>query len=123
MVRPTKLQTTPSGTYYNLGVGVMDTVTVSYPVNEVKDVIPVVNVMLFPNPVTTHLNINIGSEIATTVTMQVLNIEGKSMAMTTKQLKAGDNAFSLSVAVMPSGIYTLLITTNAGTICKKWVKE
>lgn len=49
-VRPVKLTLTPSGKYYNLGIGVTDTATVSFAPLQIEAVQPTVQLSVYPNP-------------------------------------------------------------------------
>ena len=123
MVRPVKLQSTPSGGYYNLGIGVTDTATVSFASSlEVAAVTPSIQISLFPNPATDLLNITVGAANTGIATICIVNEAGQQMSMTTKQLNSGTNAYQLNVAKYPAGIYTLKIKAGDNEVATKWVK-
>ena len=123
MVRPVELKTTPSGTYYNLGIGVTDTIHVSYVASlQVAAVTPAINVSLYPNPANTSINVTVNAESPCIATMYVVNIAGEQLNTVTKQLKAGDNTYALNVADMPPGIYSLVVNAGDKSVVKKWVK-
>lgn len=124
MVRPVKLQTTPSGSYYNLGIGITDSATVTYPlpvsiasVNEIP-----VDINVFPNPAQHTLGVTINTIASGTMTMYIVDISGAVLFPVTRQLSAGQNGYSLDVSALPSGIYTLCVQTGSNTVVKKWVK-
>jgi hypothetical protein len=124
MVRPVKLQTTPSGSYYNLGIGITDSATVTYPlpvsiasVNEIP-----VDINVFPNPAQHTLGVTINATASGTMTMYIIDISGAVLFPVTRQLSAGQNGYSLDVSALPSGIYTLCVQTGSNTVVKKWVK-
>lgn len=121
-VRPVKLQTTPSGKYYNLGIGTIDTATISFGPLEVAAVVPQISINLFPNPAQNYLNVTVQATESGIATMYVVNEMGQKMNMVTKQLNAGDNNYSLNIAAMPPGLYSLVVNTGANTTVKKWVK-
>lgn len=122
MVRPVKLQTTPSGAYYNLGIGISDSATISFPPSSIETLTANMDVNVFPNPATNVLNVSVTTDMPSTATLCVVNIKGERFAMATKQLQSGTNSFSLQISDLPSGVYSVLITSEGMTVSKKWVK-
>lgn len=123
MVRPVKLQSTPSGAYYNLGIGITDSATVSFPISAVENTpIVTLNFELYPNPASNYINVAINAEAASTATLSVVNIKGDRFATATKQIQQGTNVFSLQVADLPAGMYTVQVTAGGNTTVKKWIK-
>ncbi len=122
MVRPVKLQSTPSGTYYNLGVGVTDSATVSYGPLDVAAIVPAINLSVFPNPAQNNLNVVVSVDVPAVATMYMINETGQKFNAATKQLNAGDNHYSVNIANMPPGVYSLIVNTGQNTTVKKWVK-
>jgi hypothetical protein len=122
MVRPVKLQSTPSGNYYNLGVGIQDTVTISTSVSQIEILLPAVSISVFPNPAQYHLNVSITSTGAGKVVMHMVNETGQCLNSITKQLQPGMNNYSFNTINMIAGIYTLIIETGNSIKEIKWVK-
>jgi hypothetical protein len=123
LVRPVKLKTTPSGTYYDLGVGVTDTAHVTYAsALQVASVVPAINVSLYPNPAQSYITVTVNTDAPAAATMYVVNVAGEQMNVVTKQLKAGNNAYSLNVTGLPAGVYSLVVNTGTNSVVKKWVK-
>jgi Secretion system C-terminal sorting domain len=124
MVRPVKLQSTPSGNYYNLGVGVYDTATVSFSTTAIAAVSqPSVNLTLFPNPAQNYLNVIVNTEAPEVVTMYVVNEMGQTFSIVTKELQSGDNKYSLNISAFAPGMYTLVVRNGENSVVKKWVKN
>jgi len=124
LVRPVKLQSTPSGGYYNLGVGITDTATVSYPLppSQVANIIPAITISIYPNPTQSSLNVTINTPVSSDATMYIVNVKGQTCNTVTKQIKPGDNNYMLNVTNMPPGVYSLVVKTGDNTVVKKWVK-
>jgi len=124
MVRPVKLQSTPSGGYYNLGIGITDTGTVSFhvPTLGVAAFAPIVDVMLSPNPAQNYLNATISSDMSGVATMYVVNEMGQTIERSTKQFNKGTNYYSLNTVSLAPGMYFLVVKTGETTISRKWVK-
>jgi Secretion system C-terminal sorting domain len=122
IVRPVKLQSTPSGGYYNLGVGAIDTLTVTSSRLQVAAILPFVNLSLFPNPAQSSLNVTVNTDNACVATMHVVNAQGQVFDMITKQLNAGINLYSLNVSDMAAGVYQMVVTTGNTRVVKEWVK-
>jgi hypothetical protein len=121
-VRPVKLQSTPSGTYYNLGVGLTDSLTVTFGPLGVASVTPSVQVSLFPNPAQGDLNVTVETDVACIASMYFTNEAGQLFSKTTKQLNAGNNRYTVSIADLAPGIYFLMVNTGTATTVQKWVK-
>ncbi len=122
MVRPVKLQTTPSGGYYNLGVGVTDTITITNSTLQVSSVQPVMNISLFPNPAQSNLNVAINTDNGCVATMYVVNAQGQVFDRVTKQLKAGNNQYTLSVSDLAAGVYQMVVIAGDTRVVKEWLK-
>jgi hypothetical protein len=123
MVRPVKLQSTPSGAYYNLGVGMTDTGTISFKPLIVASVPTPASLNLFPNPAQEHLNVKVHCETGCTATMFITNISGQVFNLVTRYLNEGDNNYAVNIADLAPGVYTLCVNTGNGTVARKWVKE
>ena len=124
MVRPVKLQATPSGSYYNLGIGITNSANVTYPIHTsfVSNVDADIDVLLSPNPAQNNLSVQVKTGNADAVTMYVVNIAGEHFYPITKQLSAGENKFNLNITDLPPGMYMLCVKNNNGIIVKKWIK-
>ncbi len=121
-VRPVKLQLTPSGKYYNLGIGLIDSATISFPPLQVVNTAATVAVNVFPNPTSGNLNVVVNANTATVATMYVVNMQGQRMNMVTKQLSNGDNAYMLNVTNLAPGMYALVVETEGVKTVRNWVK-
>jgi hypothetical protein len=124
MVRPVKLQATPSGSYYNLGIGITDTATVSFPIVPVyvANIAKPLEISIFPNPVQNDLNVIIDATDAVVANMYLVTISGQVLYPATKQLSIGQNAYKLDVSSLAPGMYTLCVRTESGVSVKKWIK-
>jgi hypothetical protein len=109
MVRPCKLQTTPSGTYYNLGLGITDTATISYPKsNSIHSLAatPIIGMHCFPNP--THDLLNIYAQMHCTsgsVVISLVDAFGKLVAQSTKHFEQNEWTHSMNTVQIVPGIY------------------
>lgn len=122
MVRPVKLQSTPSGGYYDLGVGITDTGTVTSTSLQVTVLAPEINLSVFPNPAQNYLNAKVSTDIPGIVTMYVVNETGQRFNICTKQLNKGNNYYSLNITGMAPGVYALIVKCGDNTFIQKWVK-
>jgi hypothetical protein len=59
----------------------------------------------YPNPVKDILFVEMQSDIAEKVTLQIKDMQGKVLQQQTKQLKAGSNAFNINTSALAKGIY------------------
>lgn len=122
LVRPVKLQSTPSGSYYNLGVGIGDSATISFPPTVVAPELPELTFETFPNPATNYINVAVNSALATSAKLSIVDINGAEHYMTTKQLQPGLNKYQLQVGDLAPGIYTVKIAADNKTVTAKWLK-
>lgn len=76
-----------------------------------------VNVNVFPNPVVGEATIEVNGAVASTIT--VLDLAGK--VVYTTNAAEGTSKVSFSTANFSAGVYTVNVSTNAGTVTKKMV--
>jgi hypothetical protein len=122
MVRPVKLQSTPSGNYYNLGLGVVDSATVYYPASVAYASVKVSKLSLYPNPATDRMTLEVMAQESGTGLMYIVNSSGQNMYPVSKDLKTGLNTFYLDVSSLPVGMYTVCVRTESGVVAEKFVK-
>jgi hypothetical protein len=121
MVRPVKLVTNNSGSYYNLGVGITDTATVSYP-NNVANVVAIESVTLYPNPVQDVMNVQVSAVSAATAQLSIIDEAGRIVFHTSKQMQQGSNTYSFNVSKLPVGSYHFVMNVSGDVRTIKWVK-
>ncbi len=122
MVRPVKLQSTPSGSYYNLGVGIVDSAIVNYPASIKPISSMVAELTIYPNPATDRLTIDVNTLTSGIGYMYIVTSTGQQLYPVTKELSKGVNKFQLDVSSLPSGVYTICVMNEAGIASKKFVK-
>lgn len=121
MVRPVKLTTTPSGTYYNLGLGEVDTATVSYQPVFVHNVASTNHFSLYPNPAKTALGLSIEGKTGN-ATIRLMNINGQVIKEYTKYLSTGKTNMSFDISKLPAGTYVLSVEMKNYTESRQWIK-
>lgn len=121
LVRPAKLQQTPSGGYYNLGIGIVDSANVTFPL-AIAGIAPQRNIAVFPNPASGRLNALVECSGTETATITLMNATGSILNTESKMLHTGDNTFSWDISAWPAGLYTLTLRTTNGMLIRKWVK-
>lgn len=118
MVRPCKLQNTPSGTYYNLGLGISDTATVSFPkpATIAESTTLAAEMRCFPNPagelLTVHLNTNgfRGAAI-----LRLLDISGKVVKEHSFRADKEELSETINLSTLANGNYVLLLELEGRT--------
>ena len=121
LVRPVKLQQTPSGGYYNLGVGILDSANVSFPL-AVAGINNSPQISLFPNPAGKRLNAIIETTSSNNISISLVNLNGSVLVQENKILHAGENSFSWDISNWPAGLYALMLQCGEGKVVRKWVK-
>ncbi len=122
MVRPVKLQKTPSGNYVNVGIGIKVPVIYSPPTLQVSGINNELALNIFPNPAGKYLELTIDATISSKVTIYILNAHGQNIKSIESQLKQGENNISLNVEHLPAGNYEIIVETEHGKLSGKWIK-
>ena len=123
MVRPVKLESTPSGGYYNLGVGITDTAMVTRSVLQTGELKSTAEVSLFPNPVAEQLNVVVNANEAEVIVMYVVDVTGRVSDIVTRQIQNGENRFMLNTVKYVPGMYMLVVKEGDNQIVKQWIKN
>lgn len=107
MVRPSKLQSTPSGTYYNLGLGATQSGTFKYPKYEVgiHHIDPPFSVSIAPNPARDYTQLSISSHAQAQLNISITDVQGKTLYNTSMKLRAGQNIQMLDMSSYAPGLY------------------
>jgi hypothetical protein len=79
------------------------------------------DIVLFPNPTSSLLNVTINSKVSNNAVVNVLDLSGK--VLKTKQLSVneGRNTLQEDVSGLPSGIYFVQVKCNESMVTKKLV--
>lgn len=85
----------------------------------VQPIDKLIEAALYPNPSASELNVSFHQQNASEANVKLINIEGKVVYETTKNLKAGNQTLKLDVSNVNAGMYQVLILTADGTISKK----
>lgn len=117
MVRPCKLQAGPSGTYYNLGLGITDSATISYPdpVSVATQVRPAFRMLCFPNPARDILNIygeTDGSE--DNLRLTISDVTGKTLLQRNLPGKQAEFTVSEDITHLVPGVYFIQLHSDKG---------
>jgi hypothetical protein len=121
MVRPVKLQSTPSGNYYNLGIGTTDSITF-FNTTVVNRLIKEENITVFPNPARNILNVLITSPESTDLTLTLIDMNGKQILSRIHHVIPGKNNFTFQIGTLPTGAYAVLVKSRQSAISKTWIK-
>lgn len=122
LVRPVKLQTTPSGGYYNLGVGIVDSATVNFPVSIKTTSVSISEMAVYPNPAKDQMILQFNAHSSGDGYLYIVNSMGQHLYPIAKELKMGQNKFYLDVSTLPAGVYTICVRNETGTVSEKFVK-
>jgi hypothetical protein len=122
LVRPAKLVQTPSGGYYNLGVGIVDSASVTYPLS-VASAAAATGVTLFPSPAAKELKALIECGERTDALIALSDITGSVLKQENITLHPGTNTIGWNVSGLPAGIYLFALRTRDAAITRKWIKQ
>ncbi|MBS1615622.1 MAG: T9SS type A sorting domain-containing protein [Bacteroidetes bacterium] len=121
LIRPVKLQTTPSGSYVNLGLGIMDSAFVSYPTG-IPNISTAFAPKLYPNPATTTLNIIPGASSNTPVKLTIMDVSGRIVLYKEVPSSQATQVIRVDVSRIPVGNYLLEWGSSQGCNTQKWTK-
>lgn len=118
MVRATKLQTTPSGTYYNTSLGTTASGTFKYPKFDVgvSNMTALTSAQLYPNPAKETVSLHINTTQQSTAQVLITDLQGRTMLQTTMHLNSGSNTQELNIGNLPAGMY--MVSIQSGTTIK-----
>lgn len=88
-------------------------------INDVPDNISSLNV--YPNPATTQVTVSIDLKEQSDVTIDIIDITGKQIAVISKDKNANGSSMSrtFNTAALANGIYTIRINANGKTVNRK----
>ena len=81
------------------------------------------NIQAFPNPATNYIQVTISLKEATTLNMQLFDVQGKlvNTFIANNRLSEGDHNFELNLTPISNGIYFLTISDKKNVITKKLI--
>ncbi len=82
------------------------------------------NVVVYPNPVNEELNIDFTIENATDISIEIIDLAGKTVATKTMDNAAkGTQTVGFNTADFASGVYTVTIESTNGKLTRKFIKK
>ena len=94
------------------------------PVVTLGSMVPSLTVTVSPNPFVQPVSVTVGSPVAGTANVVVLDMSGARLAERSVVLQKGDNALDVSlIAGLPQGVYLLQVTTGTQQQTVRFVKE
>lgn len=120
MIKPVKLELTPSGKYYNLGLGIIDSAEVNYPVG-IEAYERFNNVAIYPNPTSNTLNIQAQyTGNLDKVMLYIIDISGKTIKQYECNAKNSAIDEQINVSSLAQGNYLLKITNPKNGFSKAY---
>ena len=77
--------------------------------NTIKNTIAI---EVYPNPATNVANIQFNLPTSSTVTLSIVDLNGKVVSSNTEKLNAGNNKFMFNTNILSNGIYSVRLTSN-----------
>ena len=78
---------------------------------------------LFPNPATNEVTILIASPAKSTVTVRVMDINGKIVDQRIGSIETGGNSLPLDVSKLAAGSYLIKLISENGSADTRFVKQ
>jgi hypothetical protein len=69
-------------------------------------------IQVYPNPATNVANIQFNLPTSATVTLSIVDLNGKVVSSNTEKLNAGNNKFMFNTNMLSNGIYSVRLTSN-----------
>lgn len=125
MVRASKLQMTPSGSYHNLSLGTAQSGTFKYPYIDVSvnDITAFNDIKLYPNPSDDMVTVELTNKGDNEANISISNIMGQVVFTKNSVLSSGRNNIQLNVSSLPSGTYIVHIRTDHKQSTLKFIKN
>lgn len=94
----------------------------SVSIRDNEELIPT-DISLFPNPVSSFLNIKIESNVNLVKEIELYNMIGEKVFSIPINITQGHTEFKIDCSEFPSGMYVLKIYDNENTVTEKFIKE
>jgi len=104
MVRAERLETSPSGTFYNLSQGVIQKVDNLNALN-IESVIAKSSIKIYPNPNSGVLNIELRKSDTNDLPYTIQNAQGLTVKREILSGSIGDNIYHISTSSLSNGVY------------------
>lgn len=108
-----ELKTTPSGTYYNESLGILQDVSISAGVSDAS----MFEFSIFPNPVDEKISISL--KHLNDANFVISNVHHQKIISG----KISSEIYQVNVSMLPPGIYYLQVVSDGKTAVKKFVKK
>jgi hypothetical protein len=90
----------------------------------VEELSAISELSIFPNPATDEVNVNFDVVDATNMTVEVIDMTGKVMeTIANTTVAAGTHTSKINTSSYAAGVYFVNITTEEGTVKRKFVKK
>ena len=120
MVRAVKLETSASGSYYNMSQGIFDSTSTFWPLSIEKEQ-NMIAFSVFPNPANDYVNIFISAQKDEEVGLRINNLTGRNIKQENISLKQGGNLHSIELKELPKGVYLIVIESPAQYFVKRFI--
>lgn len=82
------------------------------------------DIQLSPNPASSNLSITVSSTIIKKITTEIIDMFGKTVLQSNKQIEIGETNFSTNISNLKAGNYFVKITSNLGDFqTAKFIKQ
>jgi hypothetical protein len=109
--------------FYRLRLADLDGTFTYSPVIAIKNNSNLINIELFPNPVSNVLQVQLPSQQKGTVQIAIIDAAGRQVYLKQQQINEGNNAFSIPVQQLSKGTYYLVVDNGEGRQSKAFIKQ
>jgi len=121
MVRAVRLEKSPSGTYYNMSQGIIDSASTHWRTGIDHKPMTITALSIYPNPAINHLHLYINSVGYTDASYTIQNLMGQEISAERIDLIPGANTFPINITAYGKGIYFISVKNEDQVVVKKLV--
>ena len=121
MVRAVRLETSASGTYYNLSEGTLDTISVALGVNNIKS--EIAHTSVYPNPSQGNFTIEFVALEQGIATIEMYDSKSSLIQKQNISMTIGNNKIPINSEKFAPGVYFIKLSTNNSSKYLKVVIE
>ncbi|MCX6350857.1 MAG: T9SS type A sorting domain-containing protein [Bacteroidetes bacterium] len=119
LVRAINLQTTASGSYYNLSQGLLDSATSTYKNGIIENKISLTEVMIFPNPAHSYFNILIKGKPNKAFHLFVTDMMGRQVITQNISASESNSIIQINTTNLSAGVYQITLENQEAISVQK----
>ncbi|MFC2114605.1 T9SS type A sorting domain-containing protein [Bacteroidota bacterium] len=120
MVRALKLELSPSGSYYNMSQGILDSTSTAWPAS-MEDFEKEIVVSAFPNPSQGQFRLYVQNPEMSNLEIEIVNVYGQRVFREERTDAVQEFYYEINIADQPKGIYTIRVRSKNRDVVRKLI--